>query len=134
MTTELIPVSEAQIKRSVDDYLTYQANLGLLMFFRLNAGSFVLFNPDGSHRRRIKGAGKGTADFEVIQPTFVRTIYKGIEKGEPHPVCRVTFLETKKPKGGKQSADQKEFEQTAKRLHARYFVVRSVDEVEEVLK
>ena len=126
-------ISEADIKKAVDDWLTFQDNLGLLLFFRLNAGDFIVTNPDGSHRRRIKGAKKGAADFEVLQPAFVRTSYKGVERGEPHPVCRVTFLEIKK-RGSDQSSAQKMFETKVTRLHARYFVVRSVEEVEEILR
>lgn len=129
----LILLSEADVKSAITDYLQIGSNQGKWWFCRLNAGSFVLFNPDGSHRRRVQGVEKGTADYQVLQPNFVRASYKGEEKGEPHPVCRVTFLEVKSS-AGKQSPDQKAFESKAKKFHARYFIVRSVDEVQEILK
>ncbi len=57
--------SEAQLKKTVEDYLQYGANQGQWVFLRLNSGDFI--ETRGETRRRIKGCPKGTADFLVIQ-------------------------------------------------------------------
>lgn len=123
---------ESDIKRAVGDYLAYQQNLGRLIYFRLNAGSFILQNPDGSHRRRVQGSPKGTADYLVLQGGDVQTQHLGQLKGEPHPICFVTFIEVKSTKG-KQQLDQKAFEVKVNKHNCRYYIVRSVDELEEAL-
>ena len=128
----IISLSEAQIKRAIEDYLAYGKNQGKWWFCRLNAGSFVITNPNGSHRRRIQGVEEGTADYLVLQPGNVQATYLGQEKGVAHPVCFVTFLEIKSPKG-KTTQEQDEFAERAIEANCRYFIVRSVGEVEEAL-
>ena len=127
---EVIELSEAQVKRGVTDYLEIMQAQGRLVYFRLNAGDFIEVR--GNTRRRIKGAPKGTADLIVIQGGEVQMVhYNQIEK--THPVTFVTFIECKSSKG-KTSKEQDEFAEQVKKLHCRYQIVRSVDDLMEVLK
>ena len=111
-------MSEADIKRAIEEYLTYQMNLGNLWFERLNAGDFIEVR--GETRRRVKGARKGTADYIVIQIGQAGIAF-------------VTFLEIKR-KTGKTTKEQDEFAERVRKLNCCYEVVRSVDEVEALLK
>mgnify|MGYP001560577565 CR=1 FL=1 len=122
--------TESDIKKAVADYLQYKENQGKLWYARLNAGDFI--ETRGNTRRRIKGVGKGTADLIVIQSTNVQTQYKGQAKGSPYPIARVTFVECKSSKG-KPSKEQLEFAERVMGLNCRYFVVRSVEEVQNIL-
>ena len=117
----MIELSEAQVKRACEDYLEIMKAQGRLVYFRLNAGDFI--ETRGGSRRRIKGAGKGTADFIVIQ--------SGV--GSHKPFVFVYFIEIKATKG-KQSPEQKEFEEMVTKLSCRYHIVRSVDELIEALE
>ena len=130
-----LKISEADVKRAVEDWLQYASNQGKLYFERLNAGEFI--ETRGDTRRRIKGAPKGAADFEVLQGVSFSLTYAGMPLNHQPPVIpatRVTFIEVKKPKGGKQSDDQKVFEAKVRQFHARYFIVTSVDQMEEILR
>ncbi|KKN15919.1 hypothetical protein LCGC14_0981110 [marine sediment metagenome] len=127
----MIELTEAQVKRGCEDYLTYQQNQGKLWWTRLNAGDIYIPNKDGS-KRVFKGAGAGTADLMVIQGGNVQTYYKAISRGTPWPIAMVTFIECKSTKG-KQSTEQVEFSIMIKGFNCRYAVVRSVDELQEIL-
>lgn len=124
-------ISEADIKRAVEDYLQYAENQGRLIFFRLNAGDFIEVR--GGTRRRIKGSPKGTADYLVLQGGNVQAQYLGQLKGEPHPICFVIFIEVKSTTG-KQQPDQKTFEFKVKEHNCRYHIIRSIEEIERILK
>ncbi len=117
-----IKITEAEVKKGVEDYLQYQMNQGKLWFERMNAGDFIEVR--GETRRRIKGAKKGTADFIVIQ--------SGVY-GKSSLLSFVTFIEVKATKG-KQKPEQKEFEEMIVGFNCQYEIVRSVDELMEVLK
>ena len=115
---------EADIKRAVDDFLTYQQNLGKLVFLRLNSGDFI--ETRGETRRRIRGCPKGTADYLVLH-----------EGGELFATdklfaCMCVFIELKSP-AGKQSKEQKEFQALVEAQGAEYHIVRSVSELERIL-
>ncbi|TET43027.1 MAG: hypothetical protein E3J60_01155 [Dehalococcoidia bacterium] len=127
----MINLSEAEVKKGVEDYLQYAANQGKLMFNRLNAGDFIEVR--GGSRRRIKGAEAGTADFVVYQAGEVHLEYMGKQKGPVVPVVFVTYIECKSSKG-KQAPVQLEFEKKASKFNCRYAIVRGVDELMEVLK
>ena len=127
----MIELTEAEVKSGVEEYLQVAMNQGKLWFCRLNAGDFIEVR--GETRRRIKGAPKGTADFIVVQYGTIQMYYKAISRGEPWPVALVTFIECKSAKG-KQSPDQLEFGEQITKLNCRYFVVRSVEELEEALE
>ena len=54
-----ISIAESDLKYGVDEYLQYGKNAGRWLFFRLNAGDFII--QQGNSRRRIKGVPIGTA-------------------------------------------------------------------------
>ena len=116
----MIELTEAEVKKGVEDYLQIAINQGRLWFERMNAGDFIEVR--GDTRRRIKGARKGTADYIVI--------LKGLG---PHSMMSfVIFIEVKSTKG-KQKPEQKEFEEMITRFNCQYEIVRSVDELEQLL-
>lgn len=128
----MIELSEAQVKNGCEEYLGYAQNQGKLWYSRLNAGDIYIPNKDGS-TRKFKGAGAGTADLIVIQAGQVHLEYMGEQKGPVAPVAFVTFVECKSTKG-KQSKEQEEFEIKALAYNCRYAIVRSVNDLIEVLK
>lgn len=126
-------LSEAQVKSACEDYLEIMKAQGKLIYFRLNAGDFI--ETRGGSRRRIKGAGQGTADLVVIQGGEVQMVHilQPEKAHASHPVCFVTFVECKATKGQVRPV-QMEFKETVEKLNCRYFIVRSLDELMEVLK
>jgi len=99
---------EADLKRTCEDYLQIQQNLGGLMFLRLNSGD--AFREYGGRKYRIKLCPEGTADFYVLKKS------------------RSIFIELKGDKG-KQSDEQTAFEQAVRRQGADYFVVRDTEDL-----
>lgn len=126
----MIELTEGQVKKAVAEHLQCLMDQGKLWFCRLNAGDFI--ERRGGSRRRIKGAGAGTADFIVIQGGTVQMYYKVISRGEPWPIAFVTFIECKSTKG-KQEPDQVEFEEKITKLNCKYAIIRDADELQEVL-
>ncbi len=127
----MIELTEGEVKKGVEDDLQIARNQGKLWYCRLNAGDFIEVR--GGSRRRIKGAGKGTADFIVIQGGEVQMIHRIQQKvHKSYPVAFVTFIECKSTKG-KQSPVQVEFEEMITKFNCRYAIVRSVDELQAVL-
>lgn len=112
-----IKITEAEVKKGVEEYLQIAMNQGKLWFERMNAGDFIEVR--GETRRRIKGAKKGTADYIVIQTGQTVDAF-------------VMFIEVKSSTG-KQSPDQIEFEQMITKFNCQYAIVRSVDELEVIL-
>ena len=104
---------EGTLKSTVENYLQVLENQGKLIFLRLNSGDFIEVR--GNSRRRVKGCPAGTADFEIIV-------------GE----CTI-FLELKS-KNGKQNKEQKLFERKVKSFGCEYHIIRSFEELENVLK
>ena len=103
---------EGSLKSTVSDWLQIQENQGKLIFLRLNAGGIVI---EGEKRRYFRGVKRGAADFEVITDG------------------RVIFLELKS-KNGKQNKEQKLFERKVKSFGCEYHIIRSFEELENVLK
>jgi len=129
----MLNLSEAEVKKGVEDYLQVYMNQGKLWYARLNAGDIPIQNKDGSHRM-FKGVKAGTADYIVVQGGEVQmfhTVQKKIHR--THPVSFVTFIECKSTKG-KQEPDQVEFEEQVKKLNCRYHIVRDVDELPAILE
>ncbi len=124
-------VSEADVKRAVEDRLQFAQNQGHLMYLRLNSGELIAVA--GDTRRRIKLCPTGTADFVVFQGLGVKATYRAIIESPTMPFCRVTFLEIKSSKG-KQSPEQGAFEILAKMFNCRYFIIRNADELEGILE
>ena len=127
-----INLTESEVKRGVEEYLQYAKNQGKLWWSRLNAGDIYIKNKDDS-MRVFKGAGAGTSDLIVIQPGQIHLEYMGEQEGPVAPVAFVTFVECKSTKG-KQSKEQEEFEIKALAYNCRYAIVRSVEDLQEVLK
>ena len=130
-----LKISEADVKLAVAEWLQYAENQAKLYFERLNAGEFI--ETRGATRRRIKGASKGAADFFVLQAVSFSLTYAGVPFSHQPPLIpatSVTFIEVKKPEGGRQSDDQKTFEVKVKQFNARYVIVTSVEQLEECLR
>ncbi|MFA5299102.1 MAG: hypothetical protein WC389_12920 [Lutibacter sp.] len=96
-------ISEAQLKKSIQDYLQVLENQGVLYWDRLNSGELLVLNKDES-KRLVKLCRKGTADIIIL---FSK---------------KVIYLETKKL-GGEQGESQKEFEFKVKNQGAEYYLV-----------
>lgn len=119
-------LTEAEVKKDVEKHLKELRAYGKLWYERLNVGTF------GPHHN-IQGAKKGTADFIVVQGGEAHLEYMGEKKGPASPVAFVTFIECKSSEG-KQKPDQVEFEEEVAKFNCRYAIVRSVDDLMEVLK
>lgn len=114
--------TEAQLNTGISEYLQYQMNLGKLWFTRLNSGQAFVKRGDKDYA--IKLCEEGTSDFIVVKKEFIKQLGRG---GFSH--IRVIFLETKSPKGGGQSKEQKDFEKQVIELGAEYSVIRSLTEL-----
>ncbi len=105
-----MPEKESDIVAAICDYLSLRNH----MFWRQNTSPTVNKSNDGwSFRKMPRYARKGVPDIILIRPGggFV-----GLEV---------------KTRTGVQSAEQKEFEADCDRMGAEYFIVRSVDEVQD---
>jgi len=128
-----VELTEAQVKQGVEEYLQIAMNQGKLWYCRLNAGDIYIPNKDGSHRL-FKGVKPGTADLLVIQGGQVEMSY-GLQKKVQrcYPVALVTFIECKSTKG-RLRQEQEEFKEMITEFNCRFCLVRSVDELIEVLE
>lgn len=118
-------MKEADLQRAVSDYLQYQMNLGKLYFDRLNSGSIL--TKRGKNTYRVSLCREGTADFMVV---------KGWETDRfsiSDLISEIIFLELKGTKG-KQRPEQKEFQELVEAQGAEYYVVRSIEELEDILE
>jgi hypothetical protein len=89
--------------------------------WRMNTGAVKLEN------RFIQFNVAGFSDILAIP------IVRGKFKGFPVQWCEPWFIEVKTEKG-RQSAEQKSFELQVKDAGAQYFVIRSVEEMGEILR
>lgn len=105
-------MTEGDLKRTITDYLSYQMNLGELVFIRLNAGDFIEVR--GETRRRVKGAPKGCPDLLIL-------------KGG-----RTIFVELKAVKG-KVTLAQVEFARAVTAQGAEWFEIRDFEGLLETL-
>ena len=119
---------EADLKRAVADYLQYGQNQGKWMFLRLNSGE--AFVKRGGKFYKVQLCEKGTADHVVFERL---DILKSPTIGSMCWACRVVFLE-EKGETGKQSPEQKVFQEEVEAMGAEYYLVYSVEQVKEVLK
>mgnify|MGYP001582166877 CR=1 FL=1 len=115
-------MSEADLKRTCEDYLQLLQNGGKLIFLRLNSGNLVVSNPDGSYRRRIRGCPSGTADYIIIRSCL----------GESCILRIVDFIELKSVKG-RQSPDQLAFEDLVTKQGCGYHIVRTLEELQLII-
>ncbi len=107
---------EKDIKHTIEEYLTHKMNQGGLIFFRLNTGNIII---QGEKPRRFKGCGiKGASDFLAITaPDWGNDIH---------------FIECKSDTG-KQSADQKAFQEMVEKLGCEYILARTLEDVSEII-
>ena len=111
---------ERDIKATIEQYLTYKMNQGKLIFFRLNTGDIII---QGEKTRRFKGCGiKGASDFLVIEQCSVFEKYAHYN----------TFIECKSDTG-KQSPDQKAFQEMVEKMGCDYILARKLEDVSEVI-
>ena len=115
----MIPQSEGDLKKIVNDYLQYQQNQGKLWFTRLNCGS--AFVKKGGRSYAIELSEEGTADFIVIKRNCL------LEYTD------VLFIELKSATG-RSSPAQQAFKVIVENQGARYETIRSFEELEELLK
>jgi len=118
-----IPLSEADIKRAIEEFLAWQQNLGKLWFTRLNSGKAFVKKGDRFHKIQLCPAG--TADLLVITNNGR---YDAPNKFYAIPI----FLELKSDKGETSKAQDK-FAELVQKQGASYFLVKSVDEVREII-
>ena len=119
-------ISESAIQRAILDYLQLLQNQGKILFLRLNAGKFPIQNKNGKWRM-LRGAPAGWSDIIVWKP-----IAQEIGINATFSFLRTYFLEVKSS-SGKLLGDQMAFEQQVQRLGGKYYVVRSVEEVKQIL-
>lgn len=105
------PVSKACRKLLKDNHIPHWRNNVLV----------GLFKPFGAGKamRAVHTGTKGMGDI-----SFVLIDGSG----------RTAYLETKRPVGGKQSQDQKDFEATCIKNNVPYYLVSSVVDLEEILE
>ena len=102
---------ESDIITAINHYLNYLENGNKLLFIRNNSGAFL--NPKGQFYKMGKA---GSPDFIIFLP-----------KGE----C--IHCEVKREKA-KQNMAQLEWEIKIKQLGYKYFIVRSVDKISDIIK
>ena len=113
---------ESDLKATATEYLNTMQNLGRLVFLRLNAGAF----PTQSGRW-ARGCPAGTADILVIKSE------------EPCYHCRafsyntVIFIELKSAKG-KQTLDQKRFQEMVEKQGSEYHIIRDFEELKTLVE
>ncbi|KKM02245.1 hypothetical protein LCGC14_1786330 [marine sediment metagenome] len=107
-----LEITEGQLKVQIEDYLQYQQNAGVLYWDRLNSGDFIEVR--GDTRRRVRGCRKGTADLIIL-------------KGG-----RTLFIELK-GRSGRLRPEQRLFGELVQSQGSFYGVVRSLEELMEVL-
>ena len=115
-------MKEADLKLAVSQYLEYGTNQGKWYADRLNSGSVLVKR--GNKTYRVELCREGTADFMVIR--------HGFKVGDVVFAFRLVFLELKGDKG-KQSSEQGAFQKLVGAQGAEYYIVRSVEDVMEIL-
>lgn len=109
MTIEL---SEADIKRSCEDFLYALMNMDKLIYLRLNSGDLII--GEGKAKRRVRCCPKGTSDGVVM--TRNATI----------------FVEYKSSKG-KQTRDQLVFEKKVMGMGCDYWLVSDFEAFKDLI-
>ncbi len=107
-------IPESAIKRGVADRLQIAQNQGKGFYLRLNAGSFLMRDKEGKVVSRVQGCPAGTPDFIWITNPGSSS---------------VTFIETKRPKGGKKSPEQIAFQEMAETQNCLYQIVTDLEQL-----
>lgn len=113
-------MNEADTKKTIADYLEIGMAQGKWYYDRLNSGEVIEVR--GKTRRRVKLCREGTADFFVLLGW----------RNQPWDYCKIIFLEVKGDKG-MQGEDQHTFQGLVEAQGAEYHIVRSVEEVIDIL-
>jgi len=115
-------MKEIQIQKAIKDYLQILENQGKLMFLRNQAGGYA--TKEGHY---IKMGKKGSPDLLVWKRRYFCTGDDGFDYVE------AIALEVKSPKG-KQSQSQIEWQKKFEKIGGKYYIIRSVDDVMEILE
>ena len=115
----MVEITEAQLKQGIIEYLQYGMNQLKWWFTRLNSGQ--AFVKRGNKYYAIQLSDAGTADLLVIKR-------REFSYGRP----RVIFIELKSRRG-KTSPDQDAFKVLVESQGASYAVVRSLEELQEII-
>lgn len=109
---------EAGIQRAILTLLQYLENEGKVYFVRNNSFGGRVQRYDGSFGH-IKNAKRGSPDILVCVNTPGGGIFVGIEVKSP---------------SGRQSSEQKEAQTAIEKAGGKYYLARSVDDVEQELR
>ena len=120
-------MKEADLKKVVNDYLQIGMNQGKWYYDRFNSGE-VIVNYGASGRHKVKLCREGTADFMVL---MIMHLGDGVHHTRI-PAPRIVFLELKSSTGRTTRA-QDEFRWLVEIQGAEYFVIRTIEELEEIL-
>jgi len=117
---------ESALKSAVADYLEIGRSRGKWHSDRLNSGKLIASYKGG--QRAINLCRPGTADFFVIQ----NANRNDVPFAYSFKSVRLVFLELKSDTG-KQRPEQIQFEADVTFQGAEYYVLRSIEELQEVL-
>ena len=116
---DTLKMLEKDVQRTCLGYLAVKN----ILYLRLNAGD--TFRPGANGKLyKVRGAPKGTADLLILHH-----IREHLACSKPRPL----FIEFKSSEG-KQSEEQAIFERDVESLGYEYYLIRSLDELLEVLK
>ncbi len=121
-------MKESELQRTVRDYLQIGMNQGKWYFDRLNSGSVLV--KAGAKVYKVQLCREGTADFMVVCWGDNRCPKCGCGFTQN---TQVIYLELKGTKG-KQRPEQKEFQELVEGQGAEYFIIRSLEDLQEILK
>ena len=116
-------MTEADLKRTVRDYLKILKKQGKIWFARLNSGG--IFPKYKGRYYKIELCEEGTADYIVINQITM------LDEGMEIELPRVIFLELKAKT--KQTEAQREFQKTVENQGADYCIIKSLEDLECVL-
>ena len=117
-------MKEADLKLAVSEYLQYGTNQGKWYADRLNSGAVYVKRGDRTYGVQL--CREGTADIMVLDSGKP----PALEYANNNP--RIIFLELKGDKG-KQRPEQGAFQRLIEAQGAEYYIVRSVEDVMEIL-
>lgn len=118
-------VKEIDIQKAIKDYLQYMENQGKLMFIRNQAGGYP--TKEGHY---ITMGKKGSPDLFVWMSDL--KFIDGYFSSQLMSYLRCIVFEIKSKKG-KQTKSQKVWQEKFEKLGGEYYIVRSIEEVIEIL-
>lgn len=120
-----LKTKEADVVSAINEYLIILEKQGKIIFMRNNTGAVI---SEYKGKKRMWRVGKkGWSDFILWKP-----VHFAIGINTTFSFLRSYFLEVKSS-SGKLLGDQLAFEQQVQRLGGKYYVVRSVEEVKQIL-